>query len=83
MHQSHMPVIMLSRALLGGSGVVVSGVIGPVLWVVSIVIRLKTLLIATHEPPSRLTQTRLRQDKVGGQKNWTRVRDILLLLWMI
>ena len=35
--------------LLGGSWVVISGVISPLIWVIAIV----TLLITTHEPPSR------------------------------
>ena len=39
--------------LLGGSGVVISGVINPLIWVISIVALLITLLITTHEPPSR------------------------------
>ena len=38
--------------LLGGSWVVISGVISPLVWVVSIVTLLITLLITTHEPPS-------------------------------
>ena len=36
--------------VLGGSWVVVSGVISPLTWAVSIVILLITLLITTHEP---------------------------------
>ena len=39
--------------LLGGSGVVISGVISPLIWLISIVTLLITLLITTHEPPSR------------------------------
>ena len=35
--------------VLGGSWVVINGVISPLIWVISIV----TLLITTHEPPSR------------------------------
>ena len=53
------------QGILGGSWVVISGVISPLIWVISIVILLVTLLIisivillvtlliATHEPPSR------------------------------
>ena len=41
-----------SRELLGGSGVVISGVTSPLIWIVSIVTTLITLLISTHEPPS-------------------------------
>ena len=33
-----------------GLGVVISGVISPLIWVISVVILLITLLIATHEP---------------------------------
>ena len=39
--------------LLGGSWVVLNRVISPLIWVVSMVNLLITLLIATHEPPSR------------------------------
>ena len=38
---------------LGGSGVVRSRVISPLVWVISIVTLLITLLITTHEPPRR------------------------------
>ena len=45
---------LLYRAmLLGGSWVVISRVISTLIWVISIVILLITLLITTHEPPSR------------------------------
>ena len=39
--------------LLGGSWVVVSGVISPLVWFISIVTLLITPFITTHEPPSR------------------------------
>ena len=39
-------------AILGGSGVVISGVISLLIWVIIIVTLLITLLITTHEPPS-------------------------------
>ena len=42
------------RALLGGSWVVRSGVISPLIWLISIATLLVTLLITTHEPPSRI-----------------------------
>ena len=42
------------RRLLGGSWVVISGVISPLIWVTSIVTLLITPLIPTHEPPSRV-----------------------------
>ena len=38
--------------LLGGSGVVISGVISPLIWVIIIVTLLLTPLITTPEPPS-------------------------------
>ena len=41
------------KDLLGGSWAVRSGVISPLTWVISIVTLLITLLITTHEPPSR------------------------------
>ena len=40
--------------LLGGSWLVISGVISPLMWLISIVTLLITLLITTHEPPSRV-----------------------------
>ena len=41
------------ESVLGGSWVVISGVVSPPIWVIIIVILLITLLITTHEPPSR------------------------------
>ena len=38
--------------LLGGSRLVISGVISPLVWVFTIVTLLITPLITTHEPPS-------------------------------
>ena len=46
-------VLLLLVALFGGSGVVISGVISLLIWVISIDTLLITLLITTHEPPSR------------------------------
>ena len=40
--------------LLGGSWVVISGVISPLIWVIIIVTLLITPLITTHEPPSKV-----------------------------
>ena len=37
---------------LGGSWVVISGVISPLIWAISIVTLLISLLITAHEPPS-------------------------------
>ena len=45
---------MLGHGVLGGSWVVISGVISPLIWVISIVTLLITPLITTHEPPSRV-----------------------------
>ena len=39
-------------SLLGGSWVVISGVIRPLIWVITIVTLLITPLVTTHEPPS-------------------------------
>ena len=45
--------------LLGGSGVVISRVISPLIWVtISIVTLLTTLLITTHQPPRVPTSLR-------------------------
>ena len=38
--------------LLGGSWVVISRIMSPLIWVIGIVILLITLVITTHEPPS-------------------------------
>ena len=43
-------------SLLGGSWEAISGVIGPLIWVISIVILLSTPFRTTHEPPSWLTR---------------------------
>ena len=45
--------IRRSYTLLGGSWVVISGVISPLIWVITIVTLLIGPLITTHEPPSR------------------------------
>ena len=44
----------ISKDLLRGSWVVISGVISPLIWVITIVTLLITPLITTHEPPSRV-----------------------------
>ena len=43
----------LSPSLSAGSWVVKSSVISPLIWAISIVALLITLLITTHEPPSK------------------------------
>ena len=45
--------LRLLLSLLGGSWVVISGVISPLTWVTTIATLLITPLITTHEPPSR------------------------------
>ena len=49
---SHVECICCLSLLLGGSWVVISGVISPLIKVISIVALLITLLITTREPPS-------------------------------
>ena len=43
----------------GGSWVVISGFISPLLWVIAVVIILITLLITNHEPPKILVYNSL------------------------
>ena len=50
--------------MLGGSWEVISGAIGPLIWVISIVTLLMTLLITTHEPPSGPVERMVLQDCV-------------------
>ena len=51
---------------LGGSGVVISGVKSPLIWVITIVILLLAILITTHEPPRRnKSATALQMDGAG------------------
>ena len=40
--------------LLGGSWVVISGVLSPLIWVIIMVTLITTTLITNHEPPSRV-----------------------------
>ena len=54
---------VLGDVELAGSWVVTSGVISPLIWVISTVTLLITPLITTHEPPSRLSL---------GSKVWVR-----------
>ena len=46
--------------LLGGSWVAINGLISPLIWVRSIVTLLITLLITTHDPPSKVQSLRLK-----------------------
>ena len=52
-----LPVLLLDSRLLGGSWVVISGVVRPLIWVIAIVGLLITPLITSHEPPSSHTTT--------------------------
>ena len=45
--------LALSPSLRGGSWVVITGVISPLLRVISLVALIVTLLITAHEPPSK------------------------------
>ena len=45
---------LTASSVLGGSAVVIHGVISPLIRVISIVTLVITLLITTHEPPSRV-----------------------------
>ena len=49
MHQ----VLSLGHGYLEGSWVGLSGVISPLIWVMTIVVLLIALLITTNEPPSK------------------------------
>ena len=49
-----------------GSWVVISGVIRPLVWVISIETLLITLLITTHEPPNRILWGSRLRDPVQG-----------------
>ena len=51
--------------ILGGPGVVISGVISPLIWVLNIVTLLITPLKTTHEPPSKYGNP-YRSRKVPG-----------------
>ena len=46
-------IISKGFTLLGGSWVVISGVISPLIWAIIIVTLPMTPLITAHEPPSR------------------------------
>ena len=52
--------------LLGGSWVVISGVISPLIWIITTVTLLITLLITTHEPPSINDQKVSVKGDLGG-----------------
>ena len=56
--------------ILGGSWVLISGVISPLIWVISIVTLLITLLIiiSTHEPPSRVGRQAKRAGRQAGRQ---------------
>ena len=73
--------------LLGGSWVVTSGVIRPLIWTITTVTRLITLLLTTHEPPSTEGDVpycspeppQLSTQTLHGKKRWGRgVNNYLL-----
>ena len=51
--------------LLGGSWVVISGVISPLIWVIIMATLLIIPLITTHEPPRRVQGFTLLLDGLG------------------
>ena len=44
------------EGLLGGSWLVIGGVISPLMWLISIVTLVMSLLVTSHEPPSSIEQ---------------------------
>ena len=56
--------------LLGGSWVVISGLIIPLIRVISIVSLLRTPLITTHEPPSGWLHKEPKATKTGKSAHW-------------
>ena len=50
----HEARVQKSACLLGGSWVVISGAIRPLIWVITIVTLPITPLMTTHEPPSSM-----------------------------
>ena len=57
---------MVGQELLGGSAVVISRVISPLIWVISIVSLLISLLLTTHAPPSSASCVRAVPDCPDG-----------------
>ena len=74
-------VFLLFCGLLGGSWVVISGVISRVTIIITPIRGLITLLITTHEPPSRVAALRLlrRMMRQIGRKVETHLRLTLTL----
>ena len=58
--------------VLGGSWAVTRGVISPLIWVISIVTLLITLLVTTHELPSRVGLIMVQ----ACQQSWWYGRDV-------
>ena len=58
--------------LLGGSCVVISRVISPLIWVITILTLLITPLITTHEPPSRSSEETLSLNPVEHLSDYRR-----------
>ena len=48
----HKTLGLATVCILGGSWVVINGVISPLIWVITIVTLLIAPLVTTHEPPS-------------------------------
>ena len=68
-------------SLLGGSWVVISGVISPLIWVITIVTLLITPLKTTHEPPSSAKHLRGPAWYLHGPKESCKlIRGLLHLL---
>ena len=61
--------------LLGGSWAVISGVISPLIWAISMVALLITTLITTHEPPSRAYPEKASKWNFGKRVGVGRCRD--------
>ena len=55
---------------LGGSWVAISGVVSPLIWVISRVTALITLLITSHEPPSSMEAEFQRLELPSGGGAW-------------
>ena len=73
-----------ASTVLGGSWVVIGGVISPLIWVISIVTLHITLLIATHEPPSRFKMVPEHTQKLlVRRRRWTAPRSRTLCLHFV
>ena len=71
--------------VLGGSWVVITGIISPLIWVISVVTLLITLLVASLEPPSQVSSREAVEASLGSLheaaaqcKSGPRVRRVFL-----